>query len=194
VGQGSYSLVLEDDRSVHGRVRVAGNKQYEILSNAPIPVGAFTHVSFGYDAATGTMAIAFDGVEKNRVTHPAAPLEALTDKLTLGGPAGTRAACPDGDGAFAGLLDEAAVSRTWRLGTLPPAPDMAMPMADGSALSDGGTSAADAAVDPGGDPSQPGGTPPKGGCALAHSAPSVQITWLLLGLPFALLGRRRRVE
>lgn len=116
---GAYSLVLEDDLSLQGRVRVAGGVQYDIRSLQPIPVGQWTHVAFEYDAATGTMAFLVNGLETNRVTRAPALLQATGDTLYFGAP-GARAACPaNGDGAFDGELDEVAISRIWRFGTPP---------------------------------------------------------------------------
>jgi hypothetical protein len=117
---GAYSLVLEEDRSLQGRVRVAGGTFVSIRSNGlTAPIGQWTHVAVQYDAATGTMVMLVDGVEVSRQTNPPGLLQGTNDVLFIGAP-GARAACPtQGDGAFDGELDEVAISRSWRYGTPP---------------------------------------------------------------------------
>ncbi|MDP3503146.1 MAG: LamG domain-containing protein [Myxococcales bacterium] len=115
---GAYSLVLEEDRSFQARVRVAGGVQYDIRSNAIASLGQWTRVAFQYDAATGTMVFMVNGVETNRVVHAPAVLAGTNDLLFIGAP-GVRAACPNGDGAFDGELDEVAITRAWRYGAVP---------------------------------------------------------------------------
>ncbi|MBE2254237.1 MAG: LamG domain-containing protein, partial [Myxococcus sp.] len=115
---GAFSLVLEEDRSFQARVRVAGGVQYDLRSNAIAPLGQWTHVAFQYDAATGTMVFLVNGVETNRLVRAPALLAGTTDALFIGAP-GMRAACPNGDGAFDGELDEVGVSRAWRYGPVP---------------------------------------------------------------------------
>ncbi|MDP1917343.1 MAG: LamG domain-containing protein, partial [Myxococcales bacterium] len=115
---GAYSLVLEEDRSFQARVRVAGGVQYDIRSNAIAPPGQWTRVAFQYDAATGTMAFLVNGVETSRVVRAPAVLAGTNDVLFIGAP-GVRAACPNGDGAFDGELDEVAITRAWRYGAVP---------------------------------------------------------------------------
>ena len=195
-GQG-YSLLLEEDLQLHGRVRVAGGAIREILSMQAIPLGGWSKVAFEYDAATGTMATYIDGVETNRLTFPPALLEGTSDVLTIGGPNGARAACPNGDGAFAGLVDDVAISRVWRYGTLPPGPDMAGTAVTDAATSgntDGGSSVdAGAQVPPGMD----AGTEisQSQGCSYAPSSVSAQnlgtSLFLLLVAALALFRRRR---
>ncbi len=136
IGNGSYTLVLEENRDLQARVRVATGAQYNIVARTQIPIGQWSHVAAQYDAASGTMAFFVDGVETNRVTHPPAPLAGTTHPLTIGAP-GNRAACPNGDGAFHGEIDEVAISRGWRYGTPPPSPDAGAPPVDGG--TDAGT-------------------------------------------------------
>jgi hypothetical protein len=148
----SYSLILEDDREIHGRVRVTGGVVYELLSTVPVSIGAWNHVAFQYDAASGTLVFRINGVETARVVKPPALLEGTTDKLTIGAP-GARAACPNGDGAFNGELDEVGVSRIWRYGTPPVVvvPDAGVPVVDaGTPVVDAGTPVVDAGVADGG--------------------------------------------
>src|SRR6185295_16289883 len=104
LGKGaSYSIILDEDREFHARVRTTGGAIREIVSKQAIPLGAFSRIAVEYDAATGIMATLIDGVETNREAFtPWSLLEAQNELLTIGGPNGTRAACPNGDGAFAG--------------------------------------------------------------------------------------------
>ena len=124
IGAGAYTLVLEEDLSLQARVRVTGNVQYDIRSNVQLAMNQWSHVVFQYEAASGTMVFRVNGVETSRTVRAPALLEGSADKLTIGAP-GTRAACPNNDGAFKGELDEVAISRIWRYGTppTPPAPD-----------------------------------------------------------------------
>jgi hypothetical protein len=115
---GAYSLVLEEDRSFQARVRIAGGVQYDLRSNAIAPLGQWTRVAFQYDAASGTMVFLVNGVETNRVVRAPAVLAGTTDLLFVGAP-GVRAACPNGDGAFDGEVDEVAITRAWRYGAVP---------------------------------------------------------------------------
>ncbi len=134
----SYSLIFEEDREFHARVRVTGGIVYELLSTATVPLGQWSHVAFEYDAASGTLAFRVNGVETARVVKPPALLEGTLDKLTLGAP-GVRTACPNGDGAFNGELDEVAISRIWRFGT-PPTP----PVVPDAGVADAGMTKPDA--------------------------------------------------
>ncbi len=137
---GAYSLVLEEDLSFQGRVKVQGNVQYASRSNATIPVGQWSHVAFQYDAASGTMVFRINGVETSRMTFAPATLAGSTDVLQVGAP-GTRAACPAaGDGAFHGEIDEVAISRIWRYGPVPtaPVPDAGTGAGGGSGSAGGG--------------------------------------------------------
>jgi hypothetical protein len=79
--------------------------------------GAWTHVSFEYDGPSGQAGWGFDDVQVASQTLVSGTIDATTVPLTIGGP-GPRAACPNGDGAFPGQLDEVSVSRAARrLGT-----------------------------------------------------------------------------
>ncbi len=142
---GAYSIVVEDDLSFQGRVRVAGNVIYDIRSNGvTAPVGQWTHIAMQYDAASGALAFLVNGTEVSRVQKPPALLTGSTDVLQVGAP-GARAACPmTGDGAFHGEIDEVAISRIWRYGTPPTVfvPDAGTGAGGGAGGSGGGMSGA----------------------------------------------------
>jgi hypothetical protein len=125
IGDGAYTLTFEDDRSLFARVKV-GAQQYGVHSARVIPVGVFSHVAFTYSAQTGEMAFFIDGERTNSVVHPAGMLAGSTHPLRIGAP-GVRAACPRGDGAFAGVVDEVAVSRIVRYGAAATVPDAGVP-------------------------------------------------------------------
>lgn len=156
---GAYSLVLEEDRSFQARVRVANGVQYDIRSNAIAPLNQWTHVAFQYDAATGTMVFLMNGVETSRVVRAPAVLAGTNDLLFIGAP-GARAACPNGDGAFDGELDEVGITRAWRYGAVP-----GTGAGGGSAggMSGGGAAAAGGAASAGGTSGTGGGTAMAGG-------------------------------
>lgn len=128
IADGAYTVVLEENRDVQVRLRVAGGAQYSLNAATQLPIGVWTHVASQYHAGTGTQVLLVDGQETNRTVHPPATLMGSPDLLTIGGPPGTRAACPNGDGAFHGELDEVAVSRVWRYGTVPGGVDAGTPM------------------------------------------------------------------
>lgn len=152
---GSYSVVLEEGLALQARVNVDGTPQ-PIVSPA-LPLGTWTHVSIEYDGASGAAGVWFDGARVTDVTLPAGTITPTPDELTMGGP-GPRAACPDGDGAFAGRLDEIAISRFARtLGTPPPPPP------EGG----GGAGGAGPGAGPGSGPSGSGGAGGAGGGASA---------------------------
>ncbi len=118
---GSYSLVLEEDMSLHARVRTGGAER-SVRSSRGITVGAMSHVGFTYDAATGEMRLFIDGEVVGAATHPPMTLDATSDPLRIGGPGGARAVCPNGDGSFQGDIDEVRVSRVVRDLTFAPRP------------------------------------------------------------------------
>jgi len=141
---GAYSLVLEEDLSFQGRVKVQGNTHYSARSMATVPVGQWSHVVFQYDAASGVAVFRINGVETSRTTFAPATLVGTADVLQVGAP-GPRAACPAaGDGAFHGELDEVAISRIWRYGPVPsaPLPDAGTGAGGGSGGTAGGSGTA----------------------------------------------------
>jgi hypothetical protein len=194
LGKGSsYSIVLEDDRSFHARVRVQGGAIREVWSHTPLPLNQWSRIAVEYDAANGIFATLLDGTETQRETFAPAQLAGLNDTLTIGGPNGARAACPNGDGAFPGLIDEVSISRVWRYGPLPFVPDLSEPI-----LTDGGVVDVDqGVVVPGGDggsgqgPKDGGGTGggDEGGCAMGGS--HTRLPALATALVIALLAYRR---
>jgi hypothetical protein len=119
----AYSLIFEDTRGVRARVQVAGGAIYDVYSVTQLAVGQWSRVAAVYDGATGDLAFFVDGKETNRSHNPPAQLMASTDVLTIGGPVGARPACPDGNGAFAGAIDEVAISRVARSFGAAPVPD-----------------------------------------------------------------------
>lgn len=121
IGDGSYSIVLEEGERFQARVR-AGGVQRAVASDRGIPVGEWSHVGFTYDAATGAMAFFVNGERAGTASHPPATLSGSTHPLRIGGPGGARAVCPTSDGAFQGEIDEVRVSRSVRDLTFAPRP------------------------------------------------------------------------
>ena len=116
---GSSSVVLEEGLAMQFRVNVDGMQQSVI--GPAVPANAWTHVAFEYDGPSGKAGVWHGGTQVVDQTVTAGTLAGSGDELMIGGP-GPRAACPNGDGAFAGQLDEVGVSRYARhLGT-PPEP------------------------------------------------------------------------
>jgi hypothetical protein len=121
IATGSYSLVLEQSRQLHGRVKVGG-VQHSLVSDAALPVGVWTRVAFTYDAATGRLGFYFDDAEAGEAVITPGTLDGSTANLTIGGPGSSRPACPDGNGGFAGAIEEVRISRVDRY--IPPPPEV----------------------------------------------------------------------
>ncbi len=195
LGKGlGYSLILEEDRSIHARVQVLGGAVYELFSGAgQVAVGAWTHVAFQYDAASGVMVFRINGVETARDTRAPATILGVTDVLRIGGN-GVRATCPNGDGAFQGELDEVGISRSWRYGAVPSAalPDGGSGAGGGAGSGGGVGGGASTGVGGGASTGVGGGgdapRPRSPGCNAAGSGA------LLLPLLALWLARRRRSE
>jgi len=117
IADGSYSVVLEDNGALNARVSLGGVQKN--LPSPAVPVQSWTHASFEYDGPTGKAAWFFDGVAVATGNLGIGTITPSTSVLRIGGP-GARAACPDGDGAFAGQLDEVSVSRISRHYYVPP--------------------------------------------------------------------------
>ncbi len=122
LGAGGYNVIFEENGSLHARITVGGVEQE--LWGPPVPFDQWTHASFEYDGPTGKVTWFYDDVEVATATVAAGQLsQSNTQPLLIGGP-GVRAACPNGDGAYAGQLDEVSVSRVARrTGTAAPEPD-----------------------------------------------------------------------
>jgi concanavalin A-like lectin/glucanase superfamily protein len=108
IGSGSWTIVFEENMALQARVNVDGVEQP--IASPSLPDGVFTHVTFEYDGPTGQAGFWFDDQPVASATLAAGTIVPTSDPLTLAAP-GPRAACPDGDGAFAGRLDEIAISR-----------------------------------------------------------------------------------
>lgn len=121
IGDGSYSLVFEEGETLQARV-LAGGTMRGVRSGRGIPVGAWSHVGFTYDATSGALRMFIDGELVGEAATPPATLSGSTHPLRIGGPGGARASCPNGDGSFAGDIDEVRISRSVRDLTFAPRP------------------------------------------------------------------------
>lgn len=121
IGDGSYSLVIEEGETFQARVRAGGTVR-AVRSARSVPVGAWSHVGFTYDATSGALRVYVNGELAGEAAGAPATLSGSTHPLRIGGPGGARATCPNGDGAFAGDIDEVRVSRSVRDLTLAPRP------------------------------------------------------------------------
>ena len=108
---GAYSVVLEEGRALQIRFNVDGEQRS--LVTPAVPLDAWTRVSCEYDGTTGAAGCWFDDAEVARMDFAPGTLTASSEPLLIGGP-GPRAACPNGDGAFRGKLDEVGISRVAR--------------------------------------------------------------------------------
>jgi hypothetical protein len=169
-----YSLLLEDNRSLTARVRVAGGTVYDLNTGATVPVGSWSRVAATYSADSGTMKLYIDGALVQQKAFAPALLEGTTAPLTIGGSAVSPGACPSSDGRFQGSLDEVAVSRIARDFAPPPSPPdagvSAPPPPDaGTAQASGG-----------------------GGCAVGGRGAGATLALLVTFLAAAAARRRRR--
>jgi MYXO-CTERM domain-containing protein len=139
---GAYSVVLEESRALQVRFNVDGAPRS--LVTPPVPLDAWTRVSCEYDGTTGAAGCWFDGAEVVRMDLGTGSLTPSSEPLLIGGP-GPRDACPDGDGAFRGKLDEIGISRVARrLGPdVSPTPDAGPSAGSPDGGSDSGGSSAD---------------------------------------------------
>ena len=172
---GAYSVVLEESRALQVRFAVDGEQRS--LITPPVPLDRWTRVSCEYDGTTGAAGCWFDGEEAVRMDFAPGSLTPSSEPLLVGGP-GPRAACPNGDGAFRGKLDEIAISRVARR----LAPD-AQPSPDAGP---GSTDAPDGGQSGGGSTSSEGMSGACG-CSVNESSPLSPLIFLA-----ALLAIRRR--
>ncbi len=157
ISAGAYSIVYEEGGALQVRVNVGGAQQS--IWTPPLALDVWTHVSCEYSGPMGKMACWLDDAQVAMLDVAPGTIAQTGDPLWIGAPGGARPACPvDGDGAFAGMLDELSISRVARrLGSPPPPPvDAGVPPVD-----------PDAEPPVGGDPdaSPPGGgADTAGGC------------------------------
>jgi hypothetical protein len=176
---GAYSVVLEESRALQVRFDVDGVERS--LVTPPVPLDAWTRVSCEYDGTTGGAGCWFDGAEVVRMDLAPGTLTASSEPLLIGGP-GARDACPNGDGAFRGKLDEVGISRVARrLG-----PDAESPPDAGPG---GGSTGGDDAGPSGGGSSSSGDA--GGACGCGAGAGSSPLGPLLFVAVLALARRRR---
>jgi hypothetical protein len=178
IGDGAYSVIFEENGALHARVNVGGVQQE--LWGPPVPFDQWTHAQFEYDGPTGAVTWFYDGVQVAAGVVTAGQIsQDNTEPLLIGGP-GVRAACPNGDGAYPGQLDEVAISRVARrTGTQPPEPD-AGPAEEQPDAGEGGQQ-----PDAGG----AGEDGPGGGCCQASGRGLGTLALVLLVLAIA-VGRR----
>lgn len=148
ITSGSYSIVLEQSRQLQGRVKVDG-EQRALVSTEALPIGQWVDVRFAYDGGSGELSFEFDGAPAGSQTYAPGQLSGSAADLTIGGPGGARAACPNGDGAFQGAIDEVRISRSDRDPDPDPDPDMGSARDMGSASDMGSATDVGSAADMG---------------------------------------------
>lgn len=181
IDTGTYTVVFEENRALQVRFNVDGT-QHPVIA-PPLALNQWTHVSCEYDGPSGEAGCWYDDARVTTTQLPAGTLTGSTAPLTIGAP-GARAACPNGDGAFKGMLDELAISRFARhLSTPPAAPDAGVGSPDAAAF---GTpdSGSNPAVDGG---SGGGG---EGGCGCGTNRGGGGSALLLLLAMALAVGRR----
>ena len=181
IGSGSYSVVFEENRALHFRFNIDGEQRS--LITPPVPLGQWSHVSCEYDGVSGMAGCWIDDVEVGLQLLGPGTLTPSGAPLTVGAP-GARAACPAGDGAFAGGIDELAISRYARhLGR----PDSGEPDAGPGTGPDAGDDENEGDGD-NADPDPAGGC----GCRAAGNAGGIGLLGLIALAAVRTGGRRRR--
>ncbi len=189
---GSYSLVLEENYALHARVNVDGAQQ-DVIS-PPLAADQWSHVAFEYDGPTGKAGFWVDDVQVTDTVVAMGTLTATNDDLVVGAP-GPRAACPDGDGAFAGRLDELSISRFsrhWGMAPPPVGTGGGEPTGTGSGAGAGGPGATGAGGGAGGGD---GASGDDAGCSCrttpSHDDAALGLAAMMLGLGLARRRARR---
>lgn len=191
LADGSYSIVLEEGPALQARVNVRGVQQSVVSPG--LPVGEWTHVAFEYDGPTGKAGFWFNGTPAIETTVEPGTITPTSDPLSIGGP-GPREACPNGDGAFAGRLDEVAISRYSRHYGEPPDPPGTGggdSTGTGAGTTGSGPSSSSASGSGGGDGVTDGGTQDGCGCRAAGDA-GTGLAAVLAALVAALVRRSPR--
>jgi MYXO-CTERM domain-containing protein len=186
--------VLEENYALHARVNVGGVQQ-DVIS-PPLAADQWSHVAFEYDGPTGKAGFWVDDVQVTDRVVATGTLTATTDDLVVGA-AGPRAACPDGDGAFAGRLDELSISRFsrhWGMAPPPVGTGGGEPTGTGSGSGAGGPGASGAGGGSGGAGGGDGAAGGDAGCSCRTTSGS---DGAALGLAAVMLGlglARRRTR
>jgi MYXO-CTERM domain-containing protein len=195
LADGAYSIVFEEGMAFQARVNVGG--QQLSLVSPPVMAGVWTHVAYEYDGPSGKAGFWFDGLPVVEEVLTPGTLVGSADPLTIGAP-GPRAACPAGDGAFQGGLDEVAISRFSRHYGEPPLPPGSGAGGGGGATGSGGGAGVGGADTTSGAGANPAGDDEArgSGCACRTGSPEgegglASLALLALGIAWSL---RRRVE
>lgn len=111
---GAFDLVLEEDGRVQASVVSGGAARRSGPVGPALPVGAWTHVAFTYEAASGRLRVFVGGRLQHEVAFGPGSVDATGADLLLG-PAGLRPRAPFvGAGEALVMLDEVKVSRVAR--------------------------------------------------------------------------------
>ncbi len=101
---GSYNILLEETRGLSWSVVVGGVWQRLFSTGGVVPIGQWVHVAVVRSSA-GFMGIYINGVLGPSQTSATGPIASQAGPLRIG--AGTNLiSCPNGDGAFPGVIDE----------------------------------------------------------------------------------------
>ncbi|MBL8742528.1 MAG: LamG domain-containing protein [Myxococcales bacterium] len=189
LADGSYSMVFEEGAALQARVNVGGEQV--ALASPAIPLDAWSRVTFEYDGPTGKAGFWINDVAAVETTLTPGTITSTNFPLTIGAP-GARDACPNGDGAFAGRLDEVSISRYSRHYGEPPI--------GGPGESGAGEGGAGPSSGPGAGPGAGGGGAGGGeslsddggsGCSCHTSESGSKAGWLAAIAAFALFTARR---
>jgi len=179
---GSYSVVLEESLALHFRFNVDGTQHS--LVTPTVPLNQWTHVSCEYDGPSGDAGCWVDDTQVVTEALPTGTVTATTEDLLIVA-RGIGRACPDGDGAFQGFVDELSVSRFARHLGEPPITEEV----DAGVPGGGGDGGAGVGSDAGTGSGNGGGC----GCRSSHSqgASTIPLAFIALAM-VRTAGRRRR--
>lgn len=112
---GVFELLLEEDGRVRATVHAGGSTRTTGAFGPALPLGAWIHVAFSYDAASGDLVGYRDGEQIVTVSGSGAPLDASTNDVLVGPDHDTTSPFLAPSKAIV-LLDELLVSRVARTG------------------------------------------------------------------------------
>lgn len=104
IGDGP-NLILEENNSIAFSINVAGTVHRNWTSGGFVPSYAWTHVAFTYDATTGVARAYRNGALFHAWNLPAGNVIQVANPLRIGN-WGANTACPNGAGAYDGMVDD----------------------------------------------------------------------------------------
>jgi len=108
-GWGSFNLIFEENYSVGWTVRVGGADQRLWTGGNAVPPGVWSHVTATYNTVTGWQLIWVNGLLSAQRVGATGTITAYAGSALTVGSGGATTACPNGGGAFPGVVDDVIV-------------------------------------------------------------------------------------